>query len=71
MKPVDDASPLYFRLLEINQEAYAQARRFQIIETLRGVFVGEALDTLQLNYQQALDGNVSDMFSRWAAFVDY
>jgi hypothetical protein len=49
LKPIDDALPLDFGFLEIDKKTQGPARGSQIVETLRGVFVGETLDTFQLD----------------------
>jgi hypothetical protein len=52
-----------FGPLEIDEKTERSARSSQIVETLRGLFVSKALDTLQFDYQYVVDENVSEVFS--------
>jgi hypothetical protein len=48
---MDDTLPLNFGLMEIDWKTKGPAGGSQIVETLRGVFVDEALYTFQLDHQ--------------------
>jgi hypothetical protein len=41
----------------------------QIVETLGGVFVSQALDTFQLDHQHIFDEDIGKVFSDGVAFV--
>jgi hypothetical protein len=45
MISMNDPFPLDFGLLEIDQKTEGPAGSSQIVEALRGMFIGEALDT--------------------------
>ena len=68
---MDDTLPLDFGLLEIDWNTEGPAGGSQIVETLRGVFVGEALHTLQLDHQDVFDDDISKVFSGIMALAGY
>ena len=68
---MDDTLPLDFGLLEIDEKTEGPAGGSQIVETLRGVFVGEALHTFQLDHQHVFDEDISTVFSDRVALVGY
>jgi hypothetical protein len=63
LKPEDDTLPFDFGLLEIDEKTKGLAGGSQIVETLRGVFVDEALDTFQLDHQHVFDEDIGKVFS--------
>ena len=67
---MDDALPLDFGLLEIDEKTDGPAGGSQIVETLRGVLAGEPLHTFQLDHQHALDEQVGKVFSHRLTLVD-
>ena len=60
---MDDALPLDFGLLEIDEKTEGPAGSWQVVETLRGVFVREVLHTFQLDHQHVFDEEVSKVLS--------
>src|SRR5260370_39484457 len=66
---MDDTLPLDLGLLEIDEKTEGPAGGSQIVETLRDVFVGEVLYTLQLDHQHVFDEDVSKIFPHGVAFV--
>jgi|SRR5579864_55127 len=67
--PLDDAPPLNFGFLEIDQKANGPARGSQIVDALRDRFIGEPIYTLQLNHQHVLDEDIGKVFSDVLALV--
>jgi hypothetical protein len=68
---MDDALPLDFWFPEIDQEADGPAGGSQIIETLRGMFVGKAIHTFRLNHQHVFDEDIRKVFSDGVTLVSY
>ena len=68
---MDDSPPFDFGLLEIDEKTYGPARSAQIVQTLRRVFVGETLDTFQLDDQHIFDQDIRKVFSNGVALVSY
>jgi hypothetical protein len=66
---VDDPPPLDFRPLEVDQKTNRPTRGAQIVETLRGVFASKAFYTFQLDHENVLDQDVSEVFSDRVALV--
>ena len=60
LKSVNDTPPLHFGLLEIDQQTQRPARGSEVVNTLRGVIAGQALDTFQLDDQHILDENIGE-----------
>src|ERR1017187_5746843 len=71
LKPMDDALPLDFGLLEIDRETERRAGGSQVVKTLRGVLVGEALHTFQLHQRHVFDEDIGKVFSDILALVSY
>ena len=63
LKAINDALPLDPGLLEIDEKTNGPAGSSQIIETLRGMFVGKTLYALQLDNQYVFDQNIRKIFS--------
>ena len=61
---LDDTLPFDFGLLEIDQETKSSAGGSQIVETLRRVFVGQALDTFQFHHLHVFDEDIGKVFIR-------
>jgi hypothetical protein len=61
VKAVDDPSPFDLGFLEINKETNTPAGGAQVIEALRCVFVGEAVDAFQLHQQRVFDEKVCEV----------
>src|SRR5450432_1362616 len=70
-KPEDDTLPLDFGLLEIDEYTKSPAGGSQIVETLGGVFVSQALDTFQFHHQHVFDKYIGKVFSNGVALVGY
>ena len=68
---MDDPLPLDFGLLEIDQKTEGPAGGSQIVEALRGVLVGEALHTFQLDHQHVFHEEIREEFSDVVALVGY
>ena len=68
---MDDSFPFDFGLLEIDEKTNGAAGGSQIVLTLRGVFVGETLDTFQLNHQHTFDQDIRKVFANGVALVSY
>ena len=66
---MDDTLPLDFGLVEIDEKTDGPARGSQIVETLREVFVGEVVYTLQLDYQHVFDEDVGTVLTHGMALV--
>ena len=62
-KAIDDTSPIDGGFLEIHEKAQRFGRRFRVIETLGGVLVGQAVDTLEFDYEGIFDENVGEVVS--------
>ena len=67
---MDNALPLDFGLLEIDEKTDGPAGGSQIVETLRGVLAGEPLHTFQLDHQYVFDEQVGKVFSHRLTLVD-
>lgn len=66
---MNDSLPLDLGFLEIDEQAESPARGSQVIQTLRGVFVGETLSTFQLDDEHVL--HEKKVFSHAMAFLSY
>jgi hypothetical protein len=66
---VNNPLPLNCGPLEIDKETNTAARRSQIVETLRHMFVRETIYTLQLDHNYVLDNDVSEILSNALSFV--
>ena len=75
LKPVgkakNDALPLDFGLLEIDEKAHGPAGGPQIVETLCGVLVGKAFGTFQFQHQRVFDKEIREILSHRMPLVDY
>ena len=58
-----DPPPLGFGSLEIDEEADGSPRGSQVVETLRGVFMGEALHAFQFDNEHVFDQDIGIVFS--------
>src|ERR1035437_8487032 len=68
-KPMDDALPLDFWLLEIDEKTDGAAGGTQIVETLRSVLAGEPIHTFQLDHQHVFDAEIRKVISGRVALV--
>ena len=66
---MDDALPLDFWLLEIDEKTDGAAGGTQIVETLRSVLAGEPIDTFQLDHQHVFDEEIRKVLSGRVALV--
>ena len=63
LEPKVDTLPLDFGLLEIDRKTERPARSSRIVETLRGVFAGQAFHTFQFDHQHVFDERIGK--ARW------
>jgi len=68
---VDDSLPLDLGSLEIDKQTQSSARGSQVVETLRGVFVGETLGTFELDDQHIFHEDIGKVLSHAMALVSY
>ena len=68
---MDNSLPLNLGFLEIDEQTQRPARGSQIIETLRGVFVGETLGAFQLHDQHVFYENIGKVLSYPMSLVSY
>lgn len=54
VESLDDPPPFDFGILEVDQKTQAQSGGAQIVQTLRGVLVGQTFHALQFNGQDAV-----------------
>lgn len=71
VKSIDDSLPFDFGLLKIDQKTKGAAGGSQVVDALRSVLIGEALDTLELDYQRLFNEDIGEVFSNVLAFVKY
>jgi hypothetical protein len=65
----DYSFPFGFRLLEVYQEAAGFSGDFKVVQTLGGVFGGEAVYAFQFDEEFVLDQDVGLVAANLAAFV--
>ncbi len=70
-KPIDDTLPLDFRLLGFDEKTEGPTGGSRIVQTLRGVLVGQALQAFQLDHQDVFDEDIGKVFSDVVALVGY
>jgi len=68
---MDDSLPLDLGFLEIDPETHRAAGGSQVVETLGGVLVGQAIHTFQLKHQHIFDEDIRKVFAGRMAFVTY
>jgi hypothetical protein len=66
---MDDALPLDFGLLEIDQKTDGPAGGSQIVNALSRMFVGETFHTFQFNYEDVFNEDIGEVFSDTVVFV--
>ena len=66
---MDDALPLDFWLLEIDEKTDGAAVGTQIVETLRSVLAGEPIHTFPLDHQPVFDEEIRKVLSGRVALV--
>jgi hypothetical protein len=71
VRGVKDSFPLDFGFLEIDEEAEGSVGGPQVVEALRGVFVGETVGTLEFDDEDVFDEEVGEVFTDAGAFVAY
>jgi hypothetical protein len=60
---VDHSLPFDFRFVEIDEQTQGQTGGLQIIDTLRGVFIGQAFRAFQLNDQLLFHHDISKVLT--------
>ena len=68
--PQDEALPFHFRVLEIDEQAEAQAGSPQIVQTLSRVLTGEMVGAFEFDDQDVFDHNVGEIFAHGVTFVN-
>ena len=71
LKPMDNTLPFDFGLPEIDAQTESPAGGAQVVEALRSVFVGETLDTFQLDHQHVFNQDIGEVLPDVVAFVCY
>ena len=71
LKTVDDTLPLDLGFLEIDEQTQSPSRSSQVVDTLRGVFVGRTLGAFQLNNQHIFHQNTGKVLTYDMALVSY
>lgn len=68
---MDDSFPLDLRFLEIDEQAQSPLGGPQIVETLCEVFIGETLNTFQLENEHIFGENICKAITRTLALVSH
>lgn len=68
---VDDAPPLDFGLLKVQEKSEFNTRRFQIVYALGNVLVREPIGTFQFDYELIFNKKVGKIVAYMMPFVDH